>query len=775
MLSNRLDRSPSSVAATLILFNFLSLTGTQASPPVEHLLSTNQTRQFDLTNSTHLILIENSTHLSELELNKALKNVNHTHDNNLVGLDLASFAWFKMEQEYERHIQTRINRSRPLIEQLLRESEVSSDCQVAISHWLDHLFHLGRWASVMWNSWGEFPPTGLFEGSFTDLGSYRSCLNIKSNKYIGQPQYCTLDYQPLVPARPRFHSIFKRVLDIDLELNQLVDPNRERSRLNKHKLDKFSPEIRDATHLRTLHTGIMIEFARKAHFFYYLKLRIGSCWPTKCSRQDIQNISRMAGARMALQASPTFCITKSDRFSFKINNYQLSAILILSALATITILASILDTVQSLAAFFGFENLATRCERIEHYLELCSLRRNCRRLFLVSACVSMTATAREISQGKERKNVARQLTCLHGLRFISMIWVIYGHTLLNTDYQSFTHAYRVLENDLANFFVLPTLIPNYSVDTFFVISGLLSAYIIFSLDIKFNGLLYTVARYMRLTPQLIIIILMFFLLPLMGDGPLYRQFTDVHAERCFKNFWLNLLYLQSYINRKELCIIPSWWLSIEMTFHLLSLGIIYLLIKRPKLGLIINFLIPLILTLVGSYIHYTNGFAIQYLPSVPQKYEVELEQTQWFFHRPYPHAASYFIGLALGYVLAKRLVKKMNRFQSLLGWSVCCFGFVISLWGTYYWNLGVPYTQIQATVYYNLCQILWPISIAWIILACSTGYGGPINTILSARFFVPVGRVTYMTYLSHILIVYYYAASVHQTMEPSGLNLVSVR
>jgi len=146
-----------------------------------------------------------------------------------------------------------------------------------------------------------------------------------------------------------------------------------------------------------------------------------------------------------------------------------------------------------------------------------------------------------------------------------------------------------------------------------------------------------------------------------------------------------------------------------------------------------------------------------------------------FFHRPYPHAASYFIGIALGYVLANRTIKKLSSFQIYQGWFVCALGLIISLWGSYYWNLGAPYTQVQATVYYNLCQILWPASIAWIILACSLGHGGFVDSILSARCFVPLGRITYMTYLSHALIIYYHSASMNIPVEPSMLLFVSIR
>lgn len=304
-----------------------------------------------------------------------------------------------------------------------------------------------------------------------------------------------------------------------------------------------------------------------------------------------------------------------------------------------------------------------------------------------------------------------------------------------------------------------------------IISGILTTYVTWDYTDgnprKFNKFAFAISRYIRLTPQLAIVILCFFLLPLFGDGPLYKQVTDRQASLCYQGWLTNLLYLQTYTDSHQICIDPSWWLSIEMTFHMISIIIISVMIRNVTKGMLVNFAIAIGLTLWGAVIHYSNGFAIQYLPSIPQRYEVQSEQTKMFFHRPYPHAASYFIGTALGYVLANKSMKKLTPSQIWQGWFVSASGLIISLWGSYFWNLGASYNQLQATIYYHLCQILWPISVGWIILACSLGHGGPVNSILSARIFVPLGRITYMTYLSHALVIYFHAGSMNVPEEPS--------
>lgn len=154
--------------------------------------------------------------------------------------------------------------------------------------------------------------------------------------------------------------------------------------------------------------------------------------------------------------------------------------------------------------------------------------------------------------------------------------------------------------------------------------------------------------------------------------------------------------------------------------------------------------------------------------------EVTYEQAEQFFHKPYPHAASYAIGIALGYVMANKRIKKLTKSQVRQGWLLCSMGLITVLWGCYPWNLGAPYNQLESTLYYNLCQIIWPLSVAWMIFACAIGHGGPIDKILSARVFIPLGRITYMTYLSHSLVIYYFSGSTNIQIEPSMMFFVSI-
>lgn len=233
--------SSPSLALSSLLSIIIVVQVVACSPPVDYFVYTSQLATADQLGTTNgsiaapvlpslesiyspEIKAGNDKQLEEMgkRVLELVRNSSHTHDNNQIDLEAAQYAWHLMEKQALLYTKNRIRTLKPFIHELLGLAKVSFQCQTAISSWLDGLTELQQWATLMWNSWGDFPPAGFFEGSFTDLGSYRGCMSVDDNEIIGQAQYCTLDFQPLVPTRPRFHSIFKRILGIDPASGQLT-------------------------------------------------------------------------------------------------------------------------------------------------------------------------------------------------------------------------------------------------------------------------------------------------------------------------------------------------------------------------------------------------------------------------------------------------------------------------------------------------------------------------------------------------------------------------
>jgi hypothetical protein len=110
------------------------------------------------------------------------------------------------------------------------------------------------------DSWGKFSIVGSLEGTLTDFGYYDTCLQIEPNAIIDKPQYCSLLFKPPLPTRPPYHNLFQPL--------KIFTQNS--SNVNRVYNQLFS----------------------KIHWLYYITIRLGVCFPTICSRNEIENITK---------------------------------------------------------------------------------------------------------------------------------------------------------------------------------------------------------------------------------------------------------------------------------------------------------------------------------------------------------------------------------------------------------------------------------------------------------------------------------------------------
>ena len=101
--------------------------------------------------------------------------------------------------------------------------------------------------------------------------------------------------------------------------------------------------------------------------------------------------------------------------------------------------------------------------------------------------------------------------------------------------------------------------------TFHFHSGILTSYITWNLT---NGVLknfsiigYMIIKYCKLTPQIIVFILLTLLLPFLNDGPLWNRIIIGEVNNCYDKWWTNLLYVQNYYND-----MVNWLVCIFITF-----------------------------------------------------------------------------------------------------------------------------------------------------------------------------------------------------------------
>lgn len=150
---------------------------------------------------------------------------------------------------------------------------------------------------------------------------------------------------------------------------------------------------------------------------------------------------------------------------------------------------------------------------------------------------------------------ANDISCVHGLRFWTISWIIFGHTMQYTEWAGIARAYQI-EQNIVSFFLQPLLNATFSVDTFFLVSGLLTTYVTWTVTRgqykRFNKFAFLISRYLRLTPQVLLVVLLFIIFPMMGDGPYWRGLIQKESDNCKRNWWVSALYLQAFIKQDQI-------------------------------------------------------------------------------------------------------------------------------------------------------------------------------------------------------------------------------
>jgi len=125
------------------------------------------------------------------------------------------------------------------------------------------------------------------------------------------------------------------------------------------------------------------------------------------------------------------------------------------------------------------------------------------------------------------------------------------------------------------------------------------------------------------------------------------------------------------------------------------------------------------------------------------------EYFQDIYIKPWNRASPYLAGIVCGYLIyiTDKSVK-LSKLAVLAGWLLATAAALAIILGIFpYFDPNEKIPKTEAALYAGFHRFGWGIIISWIVFACSKGYGGFINLILSWKLFVPLGRLTTATYL----------------------------
>uniref|UniRef100_A0A670IZ16 Nose resistant-to-fluoxetine protein N-terminal domain-containing protein n=1 Tax=Podarcis muralis TaxID=64176 RepID=A0A670IZ16_PODMU len=384
-------------------------------------------------------------------------------------------------------------------------------------------------------------------------------------------------------------------------------------------------------------------------------------------------------------------------------------------------------------------------------------------ILLFVACFSLQNHLPAIWLMKPCKEVSLSLS---GIRALSLLWVISGHTSQMTAWQNLDNELeweaKVLKNPI---YVFSLSGPFYlGVDTFFLISGFLSCQsflnmlnlsekrITFRLTVK-----YLWCRFFRLQPLHIYSLCLLIGFYSVTPWGTFWEISKLEVDNCRRTWWANLLLINNFIAGQESCNGWTWYLANDFQFYFTTPLLVY--ISMSKQGIII----------LGTLLFLTTFTVTALLSSfyrLPVANPRDMRKTATvmyfaeYYSKPYCRYGPFLVGLVLMF----------PQVQASIGWLSATFSMFMVVALAYALQDPLHYSPATA-IYQATHRTVWAIAVGWIIFACEEGYGGFINWMLSWGFWSLVAKISYACYLVHPMLILLYNGLQETPMHYSDMNM----
>ncbi|CAG0900137.1 unnamed protein product [Cyprideis torosa] len=368
------------------------------------------------------------------------------------------------------------------------------------------------------------------------------------------------------------------------------------------------------------------------------------------------------------------------------------------------------------------------------------------------------------------------IDCLHGIRVLSLLWVIWGNTYrfvsTNAGWANPSMGQTIHESKWTAMLFRSDL----ASDSFLFLSGVLVSFsLLKELDRnrgRFQPLMYYLHRYIRLTPPYAITI--WFTASWfthINSGPFWSQ---QEFRWCQQKWYQNLLYIQTFFydisdqeDLNDICIDVSWYLAVDTQLYILAPLVVLPLWHAPKLGIILLVSTTSFGVYLRSILLHVNQWS-----GILDAFSDEPERTTKLYARFYARFGPYFVGILAGFCLSQARNQgplTMSRKAVIFGWISSLFSIIWCIFFPAPWSSlkDGPMDPDFSRLYASIFRTLWGIALAWIVLASEFGYGRITNTVLSNPIFIPLSRLSYCSYLVHTMILSYYGYSQTQLHDAS--------
>ncbi|XP_005106497.3 O-acyltransferase like protein [Aplysia californica] len=273
-----------------------------------------------------------------------------------------------------------------------------------------------------------------------------------------------------------------------------------------------------------------------------------------------------------------------------------------------------------------------------------------------------------------------------------------------------------------------------------------------------NWRLFYFHRIWRLTPPYMLSLVFFMgFLKFFGSGVNWSNILPADAENCEKYWWTNLLYVNNLLYTRTPCMVHSWYLANDMQFYLLSPLLLIPLYYNMYAGLVVCGTVLLSSWIVTGVLSMSRGWVASDFAMVFTNQQV-MNRGIGYYVTPYTRVGPFVIGILAGYLMARHGGKiAMKWYVVAIGWAVAVATGLAVVYGIHGDITAKDPSSTEFAALYNaLSRSAWSVAISWVIIACASGYGGPVNWFLSWKPLIVLSRLSYLCYLIHPYIMYIY-------------------
>ncbi|CEM15783.1 unnamed protein product [Vitrella brassicaformis CCMP3155] len=374
------------------------------------------------------------------------------------------------------------------------------------------------------------------------------------------------------------------------------------------------------------------------------------------------------------------------------------------------------------------------------------------------------------------KTSDKSLSCLNGVRVLSLSWIILAHILVAEGIAATLKNIQVVGGLLQRFSFQTIIGGFFAVDSFFYLSGFLTAYTVTNTTrTKTRGKLPVgmaiLHRYVRLTPVYLFVI--FFwdkVAPYLALGPRWPLLSQSlggvgEGSACEKYWWSNALYINNFVPSDfgQQCLPWSWYLANDFQFFLVGIIILWAYFHIHKLVGWLTIGATAVAASISTYIIVTqHHFEVSLTQGVfAGQADPNNNQMTVYYQKPWCRILPYLVGMAAGLLWAEHRGDVREAFGKMRGvgrWAGSILAGALMLFLIYIqWTANkdhpVVWTQVENSLFLTFSRGAWAVGLTWYVYLCALGHAPITNFFLSWGFWSPLARVTYSSYLIHLAII----------------------